>query len=157
MNDVIDGQITTIVDRHVPREHIVALHKFIDAGVSAGDFVSNIDDHVTKHDFIPGAYARQMFSPKGSLIVGKIHRYPCFNFIMKGKISVISEDGVREIIAPFFFISGPGTKRIGYSHEDTIWITVHGTTETDIDKVEEFLIATDYGEITRDEMKEIAS
>jgi hypothetical protein len=33
-------------------------------------------------------------------------------------------------------VSKPGTKRIGYVHEEMVWTTVHVTEETDIEKLE---------------------
>jgi hypothetical protein len=45
-------------------------------------------------------------------------------------------------------VSRPGTKRVGYAHEDTIWTTIHATEETDMEKVEKELIAADYEEIS---------
>jgi hypothetical protein len=43
--------------------------------------------------------------------------------------------------------SKPGIKRVGYAHEDTVWITVHPTDETDLDKLEENLIAKSFDEV----------
>ena len=34
----------------------------------------------------------------------------------------------------------PGTKRIGYFHEDSTWITVHPTNETDLNLIEQQVI-----------------
>jgi hypothetical protein len=39
------------------------------------------------------------------------------------------------------FISAPGTKRVVYAVEDTVWTTVHVSNETDLDKLETQLIA----------------
>ena len=37
----------------------------------------------------------------------------------------------------------PGTKRIGYFHEDSSWITVHPTDETDLEIIEQQVIVPD--------------
>ena len=34
------------------------------------------------------------------------------------------------------FESKAGTKRAGLAHEDTVWITIHATKETDLKKIE---------------------
>lgn len=100
----------------------------------------------TTHYFAKGTYAREIFIPKGTLLTGKIHKTEHLNIISKGDISVMTEHGPMRVQAPFTMVSPPGTKRIGYAHEDTVWTTIHGTEETDLEKLEEQLIATDYEE-----------
>lgn len=138
------SNVTTVEEYHIPRETLLAVQTFLMDGIDNLEIVDTVDDHPLTHSFIPGAYARQMKILAGHLIVGKIHRYPCFNFIMSGKVTVFSEDGRKDIVAPFFFVSQPGAKRVVVSHEETIWITCHGTHETDIDKIEAELIAPSY-------------
>lgn len=78
------------------------------------------------HRFAPGIYARELTIPAGVALTGKVHRSTHLNIISKGEISVYSADeGVRRIKAPFSFVAGPGTRRIGFAHEDTVWTTIH--------------------------------
>ncbi len=77
------------------------------------------------HHFQPGLYAREIFNPKGCLIVTKEHKEPNFSFIMRGKLQVMTEEGTRTLAAPAFFKTHPGTKRVLYSLEDTVFVTVH--------------------------------
>jgi len=100
------------------------------------------------HYFAKGLYAREIFIPKGTLLTGKIHKSEHLNVISKGDISVVTEFGTKRIIAPFTMVSQPGTKRVGYAHEDTVWTTIHATEETDMEKVERELIAEDYEELS---------
>ena len=100
----------------------------------------------TIHHFAKGTYAREIRIPKGTLLTGKIHKTQHLNIISKGDISVMTEHGPMRVQAPFTMVSPPGTKRIGYAHEDTVWTTIHGTEETDLEKLEEHLIATDYND-----------
>jgi len=100
-----------------------------------------------KHTFSPGVYARELFIPQGSLIVGKIHRHENMNIISKGNVSVFSIDGAAHFEAPHTFVASPGVKRVIYAHEDTVWTTIHGTHETDLEKIEAEFIAKDYDEI----------
>lgn len=97
-----------------------------------------------KHVFAPGAYAREIFIPKGTLIVGKIHKHSHLNMLMKGTVSVLTEEGPKTLEAPLTMVSPAGTKRVVYTHEDTIWVTVHLTNETDLEKIEEEIIAKSY-------------
>jgi len=89
------------------------------------------------HRFADGVYSREITIPKGTLLTGKIHKTRHLNIISAGKISVWSPtEGVREITAPFSFVAEPGTRRVGFAHEDTVWTCVHATQETDLAKIE---------------------
>ena len=104
-------------------------------------------DELTEHFFAPGVYARMFFIEAGSVVVGKIHKTEHFNIVCKGKCSVSTEDGPMLIEGPCVFTSRPGVKKAVYALEDTTWITIHVTDKTDIDEIEEDVIAKDYGEI----------
>lgn len=110
------------------------------------------------HHFADGVYARELFIPKDAVIVGKIHRFGHLNFLMKGDISVLTEHGIKRLKAPAVIKSSPGIKRAGYAHEDTIWITVHATTVTDLEKIEDQVICKtfdDFERIAADEVKQL--
>lgn len=99
-----------------------------------------VDLPVTHH-FAEGVYGRELFIPKGTVLTGKIHKYSQINVLVSGELSVLTEDGVKRVKPPFIIVSPPGTKRIAYAHEDSIWLTVHGTLETDLEKIENHFIA----------------
>lgn len=96
-----------------------------------------------RHYFSQGLYAREITIPKGVLLTGKIHKYQQLNIMSAGEMSVLAEGGVVRVKAPFTIISPPGTKRIAFAHEETVWTTIHGTDETDLDKIEAYFIAQD--------------
>ena len=97
------------------------------------------------HTFAEGCYVREIFIPAGSFLTGKIHKHAHPNFLMQGKVIVVTEQGGRAYLeAPLSMISHAGTKRAIYALTDTIWITVHVTQETDLDKIEDYVIAKDY-------------
>jgi hypothetical protein len=100
-----------------------------------------------KHSFGDGLYVREIFIPKGFFGVTKIHKKTHPYFILKGKVRVVTEDGNITITAPFQGITLAGTRRSLIALEDTIWITVHATNETELDKIEEEIIAKDFNEI----------
>jgi len=100
-------------------------------------------DIPVRHYFGPGIYAREITIPAGVVLTGKIHKYAHINIISKGEISVLTENGVKRIRAPFTMVSPPGTKRAGFAHEETVWTTIHGTDETDLEKLEAHFIAKD--------------
>jgi hypothetical protein len=100
-----------------------------------------------KHIFVDGAYVREIFMPKGMLITSKIHKILHPYFVMKGKCSVLTEDGPVLIHAPFYGVTKPGTKRLLFIHEDTTWVTVHVTRETDLEAIEEQIIASTFEDV----------
>lgn len=96
-----------------------------------------------EHHFTPGLYSRQIFNPKGTFIITKTHKTEHQFVISKGKLSIWTEDdGVKTVSAPYFGITKPGTRRLIFSHEDTVFTTFHANpdNETDIAKLEEVLI-----------------
>jgi hypothetical protein len=93
--------------------------------------------------FSHGVYARELHIPAGTLLTGEIHKFENFNILSKGDISVLTDDGMKRVEAPFSIVSPPGTKRIAFAHTDCIWTTIHGTFETDIDKIKHYFIAAD--------------
>lgn len=99
-----------------------------------------------KHTFTTGVYMREIFLPKGSIVVGKIHRHDHVNFISYGDVTVLTKDGLKRIQGPCTMVSTAGTKRALYAHEDTVWTTIHANPdeERNLDKLESFIIAKDY-------------
>ena len=82
------------------RQKVMILQDGLQKGIEDGDLQPTLEDCTLTHYFAPvdkkygcGTYARQMFIPKGTVIIGKIHRYQHLNFIMKGKVSVATEFG----------------------------------------------------------------
>ena len=96
-----------------------------------------------QHHFAPGVYMRQMDAAAGTLVVSKMHRTEHMNILLKGSLTVATENGIEYLKAPVVIKSMPGTKRIGYFHEDSSWITVHPTEETDLEKIEQQVIVPD--------------
>ena len=98
------------------------------------------------HWFSRGVYARELFLPKGTVLTGRIHKYSQINILLRGDISVLTESGIQRLKAPFVIQSPAGTKRAGYAHEDTVWMTVCGTHTTDVDVLEDELTTRTYAE-----------
>jgi hypothetical protein len=97
-----------------------------------------------RHYFSPGVYAREITIPADTLLTGRVHKFAQLNILSGGEISVLTEDGIVRVKAPFTVVSPPGTKRIAYAHTECTWTTILHTEETDPDKIEElFTVATD--------------
>lgn len=111
-------------------------------------------DFPVKHFRAPGMIARQMFLPKGGVIVGKIHKHAHLNHITFGHVRVETEHGPMEIKGPHTFTSEVGTKRVVVVLEDTMWTTFHlnpndydPDSEEDMRKLEDEIIAKSYEEV----------
>ena len=122
----------------------------VDLSFIANTITDAIEDGVIEeakmeemHHFCKGVYARELFIPKGTILVGKIHRYECINIMLKGDIIVYDGGESKRINKPFIKVSPPGTQRAGYVLEDTIWICIHGTNSRNLEKIEKKFIATD--------------
>lgn len=88
-----------------------------------------------RHFFAPGLYAREMTIPKGVTAVGAVHKTKHLTTISKGRILMMTDDGVMEITAPYTAISEAGIKRAAFALEDTVMTCYHPTDETDLDKL----------------------
>ena len=101
---------------------------------------------VTHYQTDNGLYGRALFIPRGCVLTGKIHKHSHISTLIEGELSIMTERGVERITAPFVLVSQPGVKRAAYAHKDSIWLTVHKTENTEIDKIEEELVTNSYEE-----------
>lgn len=99
--------------------------------------------------FSLGVYARALYIPKDTILVGKIHKYPQLNILASGSMQVLVGEEVKQIEAPFIVNSPAGTKRIAKALSDCVWVTVHGTNLTDVDEIESHFIAQDEDEFQK--------
>ncbi len=139
------------------RQDILTVQNGINEMIDKGIIESTLEDCVVKHYFSPKdekygccTYAREMFIPKGTLIIGKIHRHQHLNIISKGKVVVYTEFGEKHLEGPVTFVSEIGLKRSVFAVEDTLWTTIHLTEfvgEENLGKIEEEVIAPDYQEM----------
>lgn len=97
-----------------------------------------------RHHFAEGLYGREVFIPAGALLTGRVHRSETLNIISTGEMSIFDENGTKRIKAPCTMVTPPNGKRVGYAHQDTLWITVHATTERDLDKLEDEFLSPTY-------------
>ena len=152
MNDLMNAP-----DKMKFRDDILKVQEGIKKMIADGDLIDQSDNCILKHHFTPidekygcCTYAREMFIPKGTVIIGKIHRHQHLNFISKGKVKVFTEFGEKYFEAPCTFISEVGLKRAVYAEEDTIWTTVHLTAhneESELEEIEKEVISPTYEEL----------
>jgi len=122
-----------------PRQKVEALEHELDQ-------LSQVECPV-RHYFVPGMYAREMTIPAGTVLTGAVHKTEHLSTISAGCIVVQTDDGLKEMRAPFTFVSKPGAKRAGVALETTVWTTYHATTTTDVDELVEELTESTSAEL----------
>ena len=128
------------------REKITELEKaIISVQGTTGEVMHKANP--VKHTFAGGCYIREIYNPAHELIVTKIHKKEHPFFLMKGEMSILTEEGIQNIKAPYQGVTKPGTKRAIYTHEECIFITVHATDNTTIEDVEEEVVCTKYEDL----------
>ena len=98
-------------------------------------------DIVTLHNFLPGTYERTMKAPASCMIVGAAHKTPYRVRLEKGTITVNVGTEVKTLTAPMEFDAPAGEQRVGYSHDEVIWVDIYENSDncTNIDVLEERL------------------
>jgi len=140
MNEIIAPDNTELLKRIFGD---LQSQKYIDV---VRDVQKQIQDHAelidvpVEHHFAPGVYMRQMNAKAGTVVVSKMHRTEHMNVLLSGSLTIATENGIEYLKAPAVIKSMPGTKRIGYFHEDTSWMTVHPTDSTDLEEIERQVI-----------------
>jgi hypothetical protein len=105
----------------------------------------------TQHYFAHGMYLRTVWSPAGTVIVGKVHKTEHFYAVLSGRVRVTTDAGVRELDAtrngPQILTCPIGTRRAVYVIEDAWRMNVHlnASDTTDIDELETALVEHDDG------------
>jgi hypothetical protein len=97
------------------------------------------------HHFSHGIYCREMMVAAGRAFTGAIHKTEHMSLLLHGEMLLNSTTGEAiRIHAPFMMISPPDTKKAGYAVTDCIFMTIHGTHERDLDKIEAEFVTDKY-------------
>jgi hypothetical protein len=115
---------------------------------SSDVYVGNTEELPLTHSFSDGIYTREIFIKKGLFAIGKIHKSDHTFFLMKGKLLLCTEDGVKEIEAPYYGNASAGTKRVAIALEDTVFVNVHPNPNNikEIEKLEDIFVVSSYEE-----------
>ena len=126
----------------IPR--VVAGVSVVDNAVIAlEDAISELPELIeleTDHYFSDELYARALHIPAGTVLTGKVHKRDHLNFLMKGEIKVMTDEGVKHLVAPAIIPSKKGIKRAGFAITDTLWVTVHHCDKTSVEEAEKELV-----------------
>tara|TARA_R110001583_G_scaffold125014_3_gene276472 strand:- start:385 stop:858 length:474 start_codon:yes stop_codon:yes gene_type:complete len=111
-------------------------------GTKEKPIVTDSDKLPIEHFFMDGVYVRKMTMYKGTAVVGAIHKHLHMCFLLIGHVTVSSEKGITEYKAPCHIISGPGTQRVLYANEDSVWYNTHKnlTNIKDVKQLEKHMV-----------------
>jgi len=125
-------------------EQVERLEKSLINSASSDVFVGDSIETPLTHSFSEGIYAREIFIRKGLFLIGKIHKFDHTFFLMKGKLLLCTENGVKELEAPYYGNSSAGTKRVVFALEDTVFVNVHPNpnNEKDLEKLEDIFVVS---------------
>lgn len=121
----------------------------IQAAMLASGEAVDLTDH-TFHHFAEGVYGRELRIPAGIAVIGKMHRYSTLNVLAAGQLAVTTPDGPQILEAPAIFVSPPGCKKLGVALTDCVFLNVHASHETDLEKLEAELIIPETPAITEE-------
>lgn len=127
-------------------EQVERIEKLLINSNSSDIYVGNSNELPLTHLFSDGIYTREIFIKKGLFAIGKIHKSDHTFFLMKGKLLLCTEDGVKELEAPFYGTAKAGTKRVAIALEDTIFVNVHPNPNNikEIEKLEDIFVVSSY-------------
>ena len=154
MMDRREGKLKVLPDKQGYRQGITNFEnkmRSIPGAIITGVEVDRTNP--VKHTFAGGCYIREIFNPKGELIVTKIHKVTHPYFLLKGDMSILTEEGPKRYRAPYWGITKLGTKRVIYTHEECVFVTVHATKQVTVESAEDELIAKDFSEVDKLEAK----
>lgn len=105
-------------------------------------------DIPVKHYMHGNMYAREITIPKDTFITGQLYKFDHFDVMIKGDITVSTDEGVRKRLSGYNVFKGlSGKKRAGYAHEDTTWITFHVAKGKDGDEIQSGLVVDNFAEL----------
>lgn len=92
-----------------------------------------------EHTIHGGIYVRKGVIPAGVAVTGEVYKNDHIVFVVSGDHSFTTDSGVKRVQGPCIFTAKAGAKRAGYSHTDTVWMTIHKTDKTTIEEIEDEL------------------
>jgi hypothetical protein len=102
-----------------------------------------------RNTFAGGCYSREVFIPKGTLVIGKLHLTDHLNIFLQGDLTFLTPDGPKRMKAPALFASPAGTKKLAYANEDSVWVNVHQAISDDPEEIISALTVDTYMDYER--------
>lgn len=96
----------------------------------------------TQHWFCNGMYVRECTFPKGVTATGAAHLADHVSIMVRGDMTVLTERGIERMTGYNIWTPRPGLRRVGYAHEETVWLTVDRTNAKTVEDAENDTLAT---------------
>lgn len=130
------------------RKGITAVEKVIKSKAEALVDRKDIDAvNPLRHTFVDGIVVREIYNPPNEFIVTKIHKKEHPFFLLKGDMSILTEEGPKRIMAPYYGITKVGTKRLIYTHDECIFVDVFATNVKTIKELEDEVFTDDFNDL----------
>jgi quercetin dioxygenase-like cupin family protein len=97
----------------------------------------------TKHFLVDEMYLRHILIPMGTAFVGRRHKKPHYFLVLKGGAWITSEGEPQNFQAGMVFMCEPGSRRIGLTYADTIFVTIHRTSSQTLPEIEDDCVEFD--------------
>jgi quercetin dioxygenase-like cupin family protein len=94
--------------------------------------------------FAQGMYARSLTIPKNGVLTGALHKQDHFSILLKGEMTITTEQGPKRISAGDVFITRAGSKKAGFAHIESTFLTIERTDHTDVDAAQAQLVTNDF-------------
>lgn len=107
------------------------------------------DDIKVTSTFAGGVYAREIFIPKGTLLIGKVHLSDHFNICLRGDLTFLTVDGPKRVVGPTMFVAPAGTKKLAYANEDSTWMNVHPALSDDPEQIVDAVTVSTFADYDR--------
>lgn len=88
-------------------------------------------------------YCRKVSRAADIATLGRVHKQEHFYVIAKGRIAIRGKDKTTIHSAGDVIVSKPGTQRLVVALEDSVTITMHKVSSTDIEQIEKELVEDD--------------
>jgi hypothetical protein len=133
----------------VVRSKIDNLEHVMRKEIADGKIVQTIkdcaeDNTQADHYFGDKVYARGLWIPAGTVVVGKLHRFDRICIVASGKCTFVNEWEKKTVTAPYVGEFKAGSKTAVFAHTDSYWVACHGTELTDPDELVEKLVSPDH-------------
>jgi len=97
-----------------------------------------------------GLYTRELFMPKDGIIISMIHKQQHPSFLLKGKVSYITDAGeIKTIVAPHTIFTQIGTQRVFYVHEDSSFCCVYKVKAKTFEEAEAEVYTNNYRDLPK--------
>jgi hypothetical protein len=97
-------------------------------------------DHLIKHFFSAGVYAKETHIPENYCLTQHSHSYDHMSILAKGWVAVLVDGVETEYQAPACINIEAGKNHEVIGLTDSVWYCIHATDETDPETIDEVLI-----------------